>query len=409
MILFFFTFFSLYSLLHLYLLLKVRYAFVLPCRVVIIAPFFILMIFSPAIIHLLEKIGLDELARFLSYIGYTWMGLLLLFCSISLPLDILRFIANKLNFSGSIWIQPNISFIISSSLSIVLAFYGFFEAQDIRIERHTVKTPKISERIRIVQISDVHIGLIISAERVKKIADMVKREEPDIVVSTGDLVDGQINSLKGISDILLEVRPRYGKFAITGNHEFYAGLKHAIEFTERSGFRVLRAEGITLPISINIVGVDDPAGKAYGNYIYRPEGDLLSSLPREKFTLLLKHRPIVGRDSIGLFNLQLSGHTHKGQIFPFSILTWLYYPVHAGIGHPKKSKDFLGTSVMNTTDNSYLYVSRGTGTWGPPIRFLSPPEITVINIVPGSRGRNSLLSLSMTPNKPLPPVLTQYP
>lgn len=367
---FFFTFFSLYSLLHLYLLIKVRSAFMLSWKVTaIISPFFILMIFSTAIIRLLEKHNLDELARALSYIGYTWMGLLFLFCSISMPLDILGFFTNRINFlRRSINIPVSFSFIVSSSLATAIVFYGFFEARNIRIERHTIKTQKISERIRIVQISDVHIGLIVRGDRIRRIVDLIKRENPDIVVSTGDLVDGQINNLRGLSDILYEVKPRYGKFAVTGNHEFYAGLKQAIEFTEKAGFMVLRGEGITVSNLINIAGVDDPAGKDYNQYIDISEKHLLSQFPKERFTILLKHRPTVKGDSIGFFDLQLSGHTHKGQIFPFSLFTWLYYPVHAG--------------KMSLTDSSYLYVSRGTGTWGPPIRFLAPPEITVIDLIP---------------------------
>lgn len=374
MTLFFVTFFSLYSLLHFYLLMKARSAFNLPGRyVALIIPFLVFMIFAPVIIRQSEKHGLDEFARILSYVGYTWMGLLVLFCSVSMPIDIWGFIMNRINGflkrdSSFLVIPNNFSFILSVAVSIAIAIYGYFEAQDIRIERREVRSPKITERIRIVQISDVHIGFIIGGERVKKIVLMVNREGPDIVVSTGDLVDGQINSLQGIADDLRAIKPRYGKFAITGNHEFYAGLKQAIEFTKRSGFRVLRGDGITVANMINIAGVDDPAGKVYGLYINISEKDLLSRFPKERFTILLKHRPAVGKDYIGLFDLQLSGHTHKGQIFPFSILTWLYYPVHAG--------------AMSVTDNSYLYVSRGTGTWGPPIRFLSPPEITVIDLVP---------------------------
>lgn len=370
---FFITFFSLYSLFHLYFLLKLRVALNLQGKyLAMIIPFLILMIFSPVIIRQSEKHGLDELARILSYVGYTWMGLLVLFCSISMPIDIWGFMMNRLNGllkrDPAILVIPNnFSFILSASVSIAIAIYGYFEAQDIRIERWKVRSSKITERIRIVQISDVHIGLLIRGERVRRIVEMVNRERPDIVVSTGDLVDGQINSLQGISNDLEKIRPRYGKFAITGNHEFYAGLKQAIEFTERSGFRVLRGDSITLA-GINIAGVDDLAGKAYGLYLDVSEKDLLSQLSRERFTILLKHRPTVSRDYIGLFDLQLSGHTHKGQFFPLSIITWLYYPVHAG--------------RMNITDNSYLYVSRGTGTWGPPIRFLSPPEITVIDLIP---------------------------
>ncbi len=98
-----------------------------------------------------------------------------------------------------------------------------------------------------------------------------------------------------------------------------------------------------------------------------PEKALLSKVPSDRFTLLLKHRPAVDPESLGLFDLQLSGHVHKGQIFPFNLLTHLFYPVRTGFTlYPQ---------------NAALYVSRGTGTWGPPIRFLAPPEVTVIELI----------------------------
>ena len=102
-----------------------------------------------------------------------------------------------------------------------------------------------------------------------------------------------------------------------------------------------------------------------------PEKDILSGLPRDKFTLLLKHRPVANKDALGLFDLQLSGHAHKGQIFPFTILVRLFFPMISGL--------------YDLPSGSSLYVSRGSGTWGPPIRFLSPPEVTVIDIVPGKK------------------------
>jgi predicted MPP superfamily phosphohydrolase len=117
----------------------------------------------------------------------------------------------------------------------------------------------------------------------------------------------------------------------------------------------------------NIAGVDD-AAMGYFTEPGRPsEKEMLQSLDRKNFTLLLKHRPIADRDSLALFDLQLSGHTHKGQIFPFNIVTLLYFPIHWG--------------CLNPVDHCYLYVSRGSGTWVPPIRFLSPPEVTLIELV----------------------------
>jgi predicted MPP superfamily phosphohydrolase len=257
-------------------------------------------------------------------------------------------------------------------LSLAIAIYGYFEALNIRTERVVIKTHKIPEeigRLRIVHISDVHVGLIVGEKRLMRILAEVKNASPDILVSTGDLVDGQIDNITKLADLFKEIQPAFGKFAVTGNHEFYAGMDQALNFTKKAGFRVLRGEGIATGGIINIAGVDDPDGKRYNLYIDMPEKELLSSLPADKFTILLKHRPEVDNDAQVFFDLQLSGHTHKGQIFPFSIITELYYrnTTHAG--------------KLRLVNDSYLYVSRGTGTWGPPMRFLSPPEVTVIDLI----------------------------
>ena len=150
-------------------------------------------------------------------------------------------------------------------------------------------------------------------------------------MSTGDLVDGQIDNLSGLADMLKGIRPQYGMFAITGNHEFYAGLDQALNFTEKAGFTILRNEGLTIDGLITIAGVDDPQVKSFGLSGQSSEKEILSALPRDTFILFLKHRPLIDPAAAGLFDLQLSGHVHKGQIFPFSIITWLYYPTQAGL------------------------------------------------------------------------------
>jgi hypothetical protein len=166
--------------------------------------------------------------------------------------------------------------------------------------------------------------------------------------------------------MLREINPRFGKYAITGNHEFYAGLDQSLNFTAQAGFTLLRGERVDLE-GITIAGVDDPQARSVGLYRGKPEKDLLSDVPESRFILLLKHRPLVDGNSRGFFDLQISGHVHRGQIFPFSIITGLYYQTQAGFS--------------TLSDGSSLYVSRGSGTWGPPIRFLSPPEVTVIDLV----------------------------
>jgi hypothetical protein len=336
--------------------------------------FMAVMTSAPVIIRYLEGIKLEFLARFMSYTGYIWMGVLILFFSFAICVDMYRLFLYVLNLIlhydlSAFSLSTKASFLIPFIFALAAGCYGFFEAKDILVEHLTVKSSRIpaeSSGLKIVQISDVHVGLIVREERLKRIAEKVMAESPDIVVSTGDFVDGQINSLNGLAEIFLQIKPAYGKYAITGNHEYYAGLDQALEFTRRAGFTMLRGDVVEVA-GIYIAGVDDPAGKQLGSLNGKSEKELLSGLDNNKFKILLKHRPLVSNDGAGLFDLQLSGHTHKGQIFPFSLVTKYYYPKHAGLLHLQ--------------NGSGLYVSRGSGTWGPPIRFLSPPEVTVIELV----------------------------
>jgi predicted MPP superfamily phosphohydrolase len=378
MILFLLTFFLLYGLLHLYIFLKISSALTFGTLTTIFLLFFMAIMFgAPVIVRVSERYGFELLARLISYIGYTWMGLAFLFFSFSVIIDLYRFFV----YASGLVLQTGLSYMVPSPrfaffvplvATSLIASYGYLEARSIRNETIIIKSPKIPREVgtlTIAQISDVHLGLIVRQGRLKRIVSEVKRAEPDILVSTGDLVDGQIDTLAGLAELLNVINPRYGKFATTGNHEFYAGLDQALHFTEKAGFTILRGEALNVAGIITIAGVDDPTGKYFGLFRGLSERGLLSGVPRERFTLLLKHIPVVDENALGLFDLQLSGHTHKGQIFPFRLLTKLFFKTDAGLVH--------------LSNNSYLYVNRGSGTWGPPIRFLSPPEVTIIELVHG--------------------------
>jgi hypothetical protein len=367
---------SIYPLVHYYAFRKIRASF-LPGRKAEtgIILFMAVMIAAPIVVRLAERAGIATGARFWAYVSFSWMGLLFLFFALAAAVDLgrLAFLAAE-KIRNRRLAGPRISLrrLLAMQTILVVGVYGYgmFEAADIRLEHIEIPSPKITEqtgRIRIAQISDVHLGLIIREGRLNRILARVREAQPDILVSTGDLLDGQLNHLNKEAGLLAALNPPLGKFAITGNHEFYAGLQDALDFTRRSGFTLLRHQGIAVG-GITVVGVDDPTVRAFGKEPARSEHDLLAALPKGNFTLLLKHRPDIDPDSVGLFDLQLSGHTHKGQIFPFNLLTWFFYPQRAG--------------ELTGLKSGFLYLSRGTGTWGPPIRFLSPPEVTIIDLVP---------------------------
>jgi predicted MPP superfamily phosphohydrolase len=371
--LFLLTFFIIYGGIHLYVFLKAKAAFAFGLATGLLLTFFMLiMILAPMIVHYSEKYGLELFARIMAYTGYIWGGILFLFFSASIIVDIYRLLMHLSGFIFQIDMSSFLpsarqSFYLPLLLSLSVSVYGYFEAGNIRTERLTIRSHKVPAAyspLKIVQISDVHLGLIVREGRLKRILEKVAVENPDLFVSTGDLVDGQVCELNGLAALLSEIRTKYGKFAVTGNHEFYAGFDNAKCFTENAGFTLLRGEA-TSAAGITIAGVDDPAGRFYGAK-NASETELLSPLPRDRFILLLKHRPLVDKNAIGLFDLQLSGHIHKGQIFPFTLLIALYYPVTSG--------------RLDLAGNSAMYVSRGSGTWGPPIRFLAPPEVTVIEL-----------------------------
>ena len=375
MTLFVLTFFAIYGGMHIYAFFRARSAFGFGAGTgVALAAFMIVMTFSLFLVRTLEYHAYELPARALAYIAYFWMAALFLFCCGSLVLDFVSLLTRTAGWItradiSSYLLSAKTSLLISLGLALASSLYGYFEALDIRTERLRIETTKLPagvDKITIAQISDVHLGLIIRGKRLGPMLKAVKDAKPDIFVVTGDLVDAQINHLPGLAGMLREVTARYGKFAIMGNHEYYAGPEKSRAFIKEAGLTLLRDEAAAAG-PIMIVGADDRTVTQLKLGNPTPEKELLSRIPRDRFILFLKHQPRIDRASLGLFDLQLSGHAHGGQIFPFMYLTRIPYPMNAG-------RYDLGKG-------SVLYVNRGTGTWGPPIRFLAPPEVTVIELV----------------------------
>jgi len=378
MSLFLLTFLSIYGAIHLYLFVKARSALASGLGAsVAMALFLTAMVVAPIAVRLLDRHGMHLAGRYLAYLAYTWMGLLFFFFWLSLCLDVYNLSMRVLallpgSSTGSLVWKGRDSFTFITLGVLFLGGLSAYSAWQIRLERvvlQTMKLPPQVEKITIAQISDVHLGPMVGERRLARIVRLLERVKPDLVVATGDLVDAQMDRLNNLAAMLATLNPPLGKFAIAGNHEFYAGIRQSGRFLSAAGFNFLRNEGFKLNGLINIVGVDDPAGKSrypQNSQVGKEEKILLADSDSDRFTLLLKHRPTVEMESMGQFDLQLSGHTHGGQIFPFNLITRLYYSRQRGLYRLDKG--------------SVLYVSRGTGTWGPPMRFLSPPEVTVIEL-----------------------------
>jgi predicted MPP superfamily phosphohydrolase len=334
---------------------------------VIIIFVMILLILVPVVVRLIEAIHLETWARIIAYIGYIWMVFVFLFFLLSVTFDIARYLYKLVGYDPGAAHLNAIAFGLAVFLAFIFVVYGYFDARRIRVknlEVHADQALSNNGKIRIVQISDVHVGIIIREKRLEVILDRVREANPDILVSTGDLLDGEINNVLPEAELLAAINPKYGKYAIMGNHEYYAGIKRSLEFTRNAGFVILRDDVVQVA-GINIFGADDITGRRLGITKENLHFEKMLAEKHDGFVLLLKHQPYVNdREN---FNLQISGHTHGGQIFPFGLVTHFFFSHNYGYYELGK--------------NRLLYVSRGTGTWGPPVRLFAPPEITVIDII----------------------------
>lgn len=258
------------------------------------------------------------------------------------------------------------------ALAVVgLSIRGFMEPWEVRLEKLTVRVRQLvpgSRPIRVVQLSDLHLNALMSRERLAKIVARIREAQPDLLVFTGDLADQTDEHVSGLAATLAELEAPLGKLAVTGNHEFYRGLARAAPLMRAAGFNVLHGQCVRVAPGLLVAGVDDYAALRLGVAVAEEEDRILPPRERADFVILLKHRPYVEESSVGRFDLQLSGHIHGGQVFPARLPLMLFCRYSAG--------------WYNLGQGSALYVSRGAGTFGVPMRLLSPPEVTLIVLEP---------------------------
>ncbi len=261
--------------------------------------------------------------------------------------------------------------------ALVISVTGFFNARKLaRVVKVSVplrNLPATLHGFRIVQISDIHVGPTIKQGYLSRIVDMVNSLEADLIAITGDLVDGRVNELSEHTQPLAQLSARHGSFFVTGNHEYYSGALEWIQELERLGIQVLLNEHVQLShdnATLVVAGITDySAGLFYHDHASDPQA-AIAGAPEHAPKILLAHQPRSAKaaEAAG-FDLQLSGHTHGGQFWPWKYFVPLQQPYVAG---------------LHQLQDLWVYVSRGTGYWGPPNRFGSPSEITCLTLVPAT-------------------------
>jgi len=315
------------------------------------------------------------------WVGYTWLGLVFFLLLAVASADLLKVGVRAYEAMRATPVDPDRRLALGRMLaagSVVVGFGASGAGMASALSRVEVKKLKVelaslgrgAAPIKIVQISDVHIGPTIGRDFIEEIVDRINALSPDVVAITGDLVDGTVADLAEHAAPLGKLKAKHGVFFVTGNHEYYSGADDWIAHLRGLGVRVLRNEHVSLPCGIDVAGVDDWTAKQFGGD-HGPDLDkALRGRDAARPVVLLAHQPkaIFGAAAKEVA-LQLSGHTHGGQIFPFNFLVRLQQPYLAG---------------LYTHEKTQLYVSRGTGYWGPPMRLGAPAEITEIDVHPAS-------------------------
>lgn len=257
-------------------------------------------------------------------------------------------------------------------LGLLMTFVGFFNARRtaavVRVDVPISGLPSTLHGFSIAQISDIHVGPTIKRGYLQAIVNVVNQLQVDMVAVTGDLVDGTVADLATHVAPLAGLSSVHGTYFVTGNHEYYSGAHAWIEELNRLGVRVLMNEHVVLPHGLVLAGVADwSAGHFDSTHRSDPHAALAGAPAGAPIKLLLAHQPrsAVEAEKAG-FDLQLSGHTHGGQFWPWGWFVRFQQPFTAGL-HRLKSM--------------WIYTSRGTGYWGPPKRFGAPSEITCLRLV----------------------------
>jgi predicted MPP superfamily phosphohydrolase len=318
---------------------------------------------SYPVARLLNSRHLEAVGEPLEFLAANWIGVLFLLLVALLAADVVTL--------GG-WVLPRLAPVIRGSaagLALILAVIGL--VQGLRppvVHEYEVKLkglPKERDGLVLVAISDLHLGTLIGKRWMTRLISRVDGLKPEVVVIVGDLVDGEVGRLEPLLPVLQKLRAPLGVWAVTGNHEYYAGLERSVDLLKAAGYTVLRDSAAEVVPGLVLAGVDDLGARRQFGLTDRAIEKALKDRPAGA-VILLSHSPVqADKAAAGGAGLMLSGHTHNGQIWPFNFLVRLSNPMVGGL------YEAGGMPVI---------VGRGTGTWGPRMRLWLPSEILRITL-----------------------------
>jgi uncharacterized protein len=320
-----------------------------------------------------ERLVPQGLRPVLAWPGYVWIALMF-YLLVSLAILEIPRVVSRLTRHRAIEAEPSRRLLLGRSLAVTagvasVAATGIGMVQALgppdlkRVPIRLSKLPASMNGFRIAVVADIHLGPLLGRSHTERIVRMINGTDADLVAIVGDLVDGSVAELGQAAEPLQDLRAKHGSFFVTGNHEYFSGFQAWIEEVGSLGLTVLRNQRVEID-GLDLAGVNDATGGGQGD---PPDyAATLDGRDASRPVVLLAHQPVQAKESARRgVDLQLSGHTHGGQMVPFNLVVGLQQPIVAGLG---------------TIDGTQVYVTRGAGFWGPPVRFGAPPEISLIEL-----------------------------
>ncbi|MBN2243772.1 MAG: metallophosphoesterase, partial [Acidobacteria bacterium] len=326
--------------------------------------------------RILESYHSSLLTDILVWVGSFWIAALLYFLIAVFLIDILRILNHFVPFfpaaiNQNYPLAKRIAFGGISALVGLLLLGGYINSIYPRVTVLNLSVGKKAgdlEKLNIAMASDIHLGTIIGRRRLARIVGQINSLDPDLILLPGDIVDSELTSIKrnSLGQPLEDLRARFGVYAVTGNHEYIGGIEETSAYLTDHGITLLRDQAVKVADALYLVGREDRSANRFGNIRRKNLTELLQGVDKSYAVVMMDHQPFgLEEAAANGVDLQLSGHTHYGQLWPISYIVRSVYELPWGY---KKKGD------------THYYVSNGAGTWGPPVRIGNRPEIVQIQL-----------------------------